>query len=131
MVVIAVLKHMNKRLFVSLNKRKNLLVENFIWQGYRLSCYHTKGRIISKANFSFVLNNKGFPREIYISYMETKEEYRNKGYGKILVDFLKALAKASKLPISLISYEESKRFWKKCGFRVVRKENLEMCWKPD
>ena len=55
----------------------------------------------------------------YISPLEILEEYRNKGYGTLLLEKVKDLSKVFKLTgVSLFCKEELVFFYSKRGFRV-------------
>jgi predicted N-acetyltransferase YhbS len=65
----------------------------------------------------------------YISPLEILEEYRNKGYGTLLLENVKDSSKAFKLKgVSLFCKEELVFFYSKRGFRVsnsIENENDE------
>lgn len=50
--------------------------------------------------------------------LEVLEDYRNRGYGKLMVEF----AKSFNLPIKTNPFKESNHFWEKMGFEAANYE---------
>lgn len=58
-------------------------------------------------------------KEIYVDRFFVNDKYRGQGYGKMMTDYLKKHYKY----ISMECTEDSLDFYKKCGFKKLKKQN--------
>lgn len=120
-MLIAILKYKGKRLFIEfLNPKKS--------KDYNFSCFHReKNKRIPIGILEYTLKTN----EIYLDNMDVKIKFQRKGYGRILVNFLKGIAQASNLPIRVFSLSDVIGFYKKCGFKPEAQDSQDMIWKPN
>lgn len=117
-MLIAILKYKGKKLFIEfLNPKKS--------KEYNISCFRReKNRRIPIGILEYTLK----ANEIYIGNMNVKIKFQRKGYGRILINFVKGIAQASNLSIRVFSLSEVIGFYKKCGFKSEVQDSQDMIW---
>jgi len=103
---------------VFVNEQKNTIEENL--DGFDKDAIHTviyfKGIIIGCLRIRFFGEKAEFERVCIL------KKYRNKGFGKIIVEFALDCCKNKTKEITLDAQYSAKKFYKKCGFIVRGKE---------
>jgi GNAT superfamily N-acetyltransferase len=98
--------------------------EMFEDSNYRIVAVFVDGECRATAGFRFILNF-AVGNALYIDDLVTKEEFRSKGYGGILVKYLEGIADSIGFDAvrldSAIHREEAHRFYEREGFYYYSK----------
>jgi len=112
--------------------RKLAVKINFVVDSRRIDSFgdiFLKYKDVVIGQLGFIVNREG----VYVISLFVKEEYRGKGFGRMLMRIIQSYAEMLNKPLVVYSTNETVEFYKKLGFKKIddSSDPRDLYWLPE
>jgi len=104
------------------------IYDTFVHRKTKKEAYLTQKEPIAKTQFFITEKGRKYV-EIGVTDLWVSEDFRKKGFGKLVMQMIFALATFYDVPVTLCSVSQAIGFYKKVGMKILKKPDV-FIWNP-